>query len=175
MARPAPGPRLGLQGQRHRPSAHSRHVQRAVPQRHLQQRDRRQHRRQLHRSLLPAHGFELRGGGPQGDGRGPALRPLRRGRPPTCAYWPVKSTATDQPLHAEGAPPIVVVGTTRDPATPYKWAQALASQLSSGVLISYDGDGHTAYRMGSSCVDQLVDRYLISRTAPKADVSCPKT
>ncbi|WP_371779800.1 alpha/beta hydrolase [Streptosporangium subroseum] len=96
------------------------------------------------------------------------------GGSPTCAYWPVKTTATDKPLRAEGAPPIVVVGTTRDPATPYRWAQALASQLSSGKLISYDGDGHTAYRMGSSCVDQLVDRYLISRTAPQAGVRCPE-
>src|SRR5205814_420995 len=48
-------------------------------------------------------------------------------------------------IHAPGAQPIVVVGTTRDPATPYRWAVALAHQLDSGVLVSRDGDGHTGY------------------------------
>jgi hypothetical protein len=91
-----------------------------------------------------------------------------------CEFWPVKATGTDQPLRAAGAPPIVVVGTLRDPATPYEWAKALASQLSSGVLLSYDGDGHTAYRTGSSCVDQAVDRYLLNQVAPKSGTLCPK-
>lgn len=40
-----------------------------------------------------------------------------------CTYWPVKATGTARALTAKGAPPIVVVGTTRDPATPYKWAR----------------------------------------------------
>jgi len=44
------------------------------------------------------------------------------------------------------------------------WAQALARQLSSGVLLTYNGDGHTAYERGSSCVDRAVDAYLISLT-----------
>jgi pimeloyl-ACP methyl ester carboxylesterase len=91
-----------------------------------------------------------------------------------CAYWPVKTTAKDKPLHADGAPPIVVVGTERDPATPYEWAKALASQLKSGVLISYNGDGHTAYDTGSTCVDRLVDDYLINQTPPADGTRCPK-
>src|SRR5699024_4404008 len=53
-------------------------------------------------------------------------------------------------------PPIVVIGTTRDPATPHEWADALSEQLDSGVLISYDGDGHTAYGGVSACVDDAV-------------------
>ncbi|GAA3790334.1 alpha/beta hydrolase [Sphaerisporangium flaviroseum] len=91
-----------------------------------------------------------------------------------CEYWPVKPTGTDKPLKAAGAPPILVVGTQRDPATPYEWAKALATQLSSGVLLSYDGDGHTAYRTGSTCIDQAVDRYVISLTAPSNGTLCPK-
>jgi pimeloyl-ACP methyl ester carboxylesterase len=83
-----------------------------------------------------------------------------------CAYWPVKSKTAPRALHAKGAPPIVVVGTIRDPATPYEWAKALASQLSSGRLLTFDGDGHTAYRTGSACVDTLIDRYFISLTPP---------
>lgn len=89
-----------------------------------------------------------------------------------CAYWQVEPTLTPGPVHAEGAPPIVVVGTTRDPATPYAWAQALASQLSSGILVTYEGDGHTAYDMGSSCVDKAIDAYLIDLTVPGAGKRC---
>ncbi|GII89239.1 proteinase [Sphaerisporangium siamense] len=91
-----------------------------------------------------------------------------------CDYWPVKPTGSDRPLKAAGAPPIVVVGTERDPATPYQWAKSLASELSSGVLLSYDGDGHTAYRTGSPCVDEAVDRYLISLDPPRSGTLCPK-
>ncbi|GLX01445.1 proteinase [Microtetraspora sp. NBRC 16547] len=91
-----------------------------------------------------------------------------------CAYWPVAPKGTDKKLTAAGAPPIVVVGTSRDPATPYEWAEGLASQLSSGVLLGFDGDGHTAYRTGSECVDKVVDDYLISLKAPKHGTMCPK-
>jgi hypothetical protein len=91
-----------------------------------------------------------------------------------CAYWPVKPVGTDKPVKAAGAPPILVVGTERDPATPYEWAQGLAAELSSGVLLSYDGDGHTAYKTGSDCVDRAVDDYLISLRPPKSGTSCPK-
>ncbi|CAM5528754.1 hypothetical protein SALBM217S_07347 [Streptomyces griseoloalbus] len=60
-----------------------------------------------------------------------------------CAYWPVRATGEAQRIEAKGAAPIVVVGTTRDPATPYRWAKGLAAQLSSARLLTYDGDGHT--------------------------------
>jgi pimeloyl-ACP methyl ester carboxylesterase len=91
-----------------------------------------------------------------------------------CEYWPVKPTGANKALKAEGSPPILVVGTQRDPATPYEWAKSLASELSSGVLLSYDGDGHTAYRTGSTCVDETVDRYLISLSSPGSGTLCPK-
>jgi pimeloyl-ACP methyl ester carboxylesterase len=78
----------------------------------------------------------------------------------------------DWHLDAKGAAPIVVVGTTRDPATPLRWAQALASQLESGVLITRDGDGHTGYQMGNRCVDDAVETYLIDGDAPKQDLDC---
>ncbi|MDP9848168.1 pimeloyl-ACP methyl ester carboxylesterase [Streptosporangium lutulentum] len=90
-----------------------------------------------------------------------------------CAYWPVKGESKEK-IDAPGAPPIMVVGTERDPATPYEWSEALASQLSSGVLVGFDGDGHTAYLTGSACVDRLVDDYLIDLAVPKDGTSCPK-
>ena len=89
-----------------------------------------------------------------------------------CDYWPVKGTSAPGPIAASGSGPIVVVGTTRDPATPYEWAVNLAKQLEDGHLISYDGDGHTAYLRGSSCVDKAVDAYLLRGTVPKANLRC---
>ncbi|MFI1971574.1 proteinase [Streptomyces cinnamoneus] len=90
----------------------------------------------------------------------------------TCAYWPVPATGTPHRIPASGAAPILVVGTTRDPATPYRWAGALASQLSSGRLLTYDGDGHTAYTRGSSCVDGAVNTYLLTSASPPASQKC---
>jgi pimeloyl-ACP methyl ester carboxylesterase len=88
-----------------------------------------------------------------------------------CAYWPVRGAPVPA-MRAAGAPPILVVGTTRDPATPYRWAQALARDLSTGVLLGWNGDGHTAYKMGSSCVDPIVDRYLIDGAVPGNGTVC---
>ncbi|MEZ0492434.1 alpha/beta hydrolase [Kineococcus sp. TBRC 1896] len=89
-----------------------------------------------------------------------------------CTDWPIAPVGQVRPVHAEGADPILVVGTTRDPATPYAWAQSLAGELSSGHLLTHDGDGHTAYATGSECVDDAVDTYLLSGTAPEEGTTC---
>jgi pimeloyl-ACP methyl ester carboxylesterase len=89
-----------------------------------------------------------------------------------CAYWPVPSPAQPR-IRAAGAPPILVVGNKRDPATPYRWAVALAGDLASGVLLGWNGDGHTAYMMGSSCVDGIVNRYLLGLAVPRGGTLCP--
>jgi pimeloyl-ACP methyl ester carboxylesterase len=89
-----------------------------------------------------------------------------------CANWPVKPEDKPHAIKAPGAKPIVVVGTTRDPATPYEWAVGLARQLDSGVLISRDGDGHTGYNEGNDCVDSAVETYLLKGTAPATDLKC---
>jgi pimeloyl-ACP methyl ester carboxylesterase len=88
-----------------------------------------------------------------------------------CAYWPVRSYPSAA-IHPRRAPPILVVGNLRDPATPYRWAQALARDLPSGVLLGWDGNGHTAYMMGSSCVDSIVNRYLITLAVPRSGTVC---
>ncbi|MFF4531499.1 alpha/beta hydrolase [Streptomyces sp. NPDC001407] len=90
----------------------------------------------------------------------------------TCGYWSVPATGRPHRIPARGAAPILVVGTTRDPATPYPWARSLASQLSSGRLLTYDGDGHTAYTRGSKCVDNAINNYLLTNTPPPADQKC---
>ena len=92
-----------------------------------------------------------------------------------CAYW--KATPTDTPhvIRAADAAPILVVGTTNDPATPYAWAQSLAGQLSSGRLLTMNGDGHTAYRRGSTCIDSAVDAYFLSGSLPAPRTICQQT
>ncbi|MFC9931202.1 alpha/beta hydrolase [Streptomyces sp. NPDC127190] len=89
-----------------------------------------------------------------------------------CAYWPVAATGEPHRIEAKGAAPIVVVGTTRDPATPYRWARSLAGQLASGRLLTYVGDGHTAFGRGSTCIDGAIDTYLLHGTPPPAGKRC---
>ncbi|MFJ5270454.1 alpha/beta hydrolase [Streptomyces sp. NPDC088358] len=89
-----------------------------------------------------------------------------------CAYWPVKPTGEPHRIEAKGAGPILVVGTTRDPATPYAWAESLARQLSSATLLTYVGDGHTAYGRGSVCIDSAINRYLLDGTPPPKGKRC---
>lgn len=87
-------------------------------------------------------------------------------------YWTAPATLAPATVVAAGAAPILVVGTTYDPATPYAWSEALASQLDSATLLTREGDGHTGYRMGSSCVDQAVDAYLLEGTVPADGTVC---
>ncbi|MDJ0376251.1 alpha/beta hydrolase [Cryobacterium sp. PH31-L1] len=89
-----------------------------------------------------------------------------------CADWPYKFTGERTEIHAAGAAPILVVGTTNDPATPYVWAQQLAEQLDSGSLVTYTGEGHTAYNKSNSCVNDAVDSYLVDGIVPASDPQC---
>ncbi|BAJ29380.1 MULTISPECIES: alpha/beta hydrolase [Kitasatospora] len=89
-----------------------------------------------------------------------------------CAYWPDKATGAPHTIRAAGSDPIVVVGTTRDPATPYAWAKSLAGQLEAGRLLTYEGDGHTAYQRQNACVDGAINGYLLGGEAPANGKVC---
>ncbi len=90
-----------------------------------------------------------------------------------CDEWPVEPASKPGPVGAIGADPILVVGTTGDLATPYEWAESLAGQLSSGVLVTYEGFGHLAYLVaGNECVDEAVDGYLLDGTVPDDGLVC---
>ncbi|NMM25594.1 MAG: alpha/beta hydrolase [Phycicoccus sp.] len=89
-----------------------------------------------------------------------------------CGYWPAPANNAPKKVTAAGSGPIVVVGTTRDPATPYKWAQGLASELQNGHLITFNGDGHTAYTRSNSCVNDAVDAYLLKGRVPPDGLKC---
>jgi len=89
-----------------------------------------------------------------------------------CTLWPYPAKAKPETFDAAGADPILVIGTTNDPATPYSWAVSLADQLSSGVLVTYNGEGHTAYGRSNDCITTAVDEYFINGTVPTADPNC---
>ena len=89
-----------------------------------------------------------------------------------CSVWGHNETRKPTQIHAHGAAPILVVGTTGDPATPYAWSKSLAEQLDSGQLLTWEGNGHTAYGGDASCVNDAVDAYLISGTMPKKGLTC---
>ncbi|MFE6256906.1 alpha/beta hydrolase [Agromyces sp. NPDC057865] len=90
----------------------------------------------------------------------------------SCIQWPYQGDRERGEIHASGAAPIMVVGTTGDPATPYDWAVSLADQLDSGVLVTYQGEGHTAYNKSNTCVSDAVESYLIDGTVPASDPRC---
>ncbi|MET0741057.1 MAG: alpha/beta hydrolase [Candidatus Nanopelagicales bacterium] len=91
----------------------------------------------------------------------------------SCALWPADARGSAPvALRATGAAAILVIGTVRDPATPYVWAVEMAEQLESGVLLTFDGDGHTAYNRGSDCIDSTVEDYLVSGTIPEDGRRC---
>ena len=88
-----------------------------------------------------------------------------------CAQWPVPPAADRPTITAKGAPPIVVIGSTGDPATPYEWAQQMAKQLDPGILVTRRGEGHTGFG-NSPCINELVIRYLRQGTLPKDGTVC---
>lgn len=67
-----------------------------------------------------------------------------------------------------------MVGGREDPQTPYPWAQAMADRLESGVLLTRDGVGHGAYGSSGPCINDAVDRYLLSGQAPTDGTTCPQ-
>jgi len=91
-----------------------------------------------------------------------------------CRYLPNLDRVEQIEIKNLNTKPILIVGTTRDPATPYKWAQSLAKVFSSSVLITLDGDGHTGHGRGSTCVDSAVDRYLLTGVTPKSELFCAR-
>jgi len=101
----------------------------------------------------------------------PVFAPLLAWGEAGCAVWPVPPTRPVGPVAAPGAPPILVVGTTNDPATPYAWAVSVAKELDRGVLLTHEGDDHVAY-FYSACVRADVQTYLVSGQTPPSGTVC---
>ncbi|MFD0272558.1 alpha/beta hydrolase [Kitasatospora sp. NPDC127111] len=91
---------------------------------------------------------------------------------PSCAYWPFKTPEKPHTIRAEGSAPILVVGTTGDPATPYASAEALAKGFANATLLTRVGEGHGAFGKGNSCIDAALEAYLVDGTMPAAGTRC---
>ncbi|WP_236240070.1 alpha/beta hydrolase [Streptomyces sp. CC228A] len=94
-----------------------------------------------------------------------------------CSQWPVPGTWDNPVVSAPDAPPILVIGTTGDPATPYEGAAAMAAALGKGVgvEVTYRGEGHGAYNSGDACIKRIVDAYLLNGKVPASGTVCPTT
>jgi hypothetical protein len=88
-----------------------------------------------------------------------------------CAFWPVPPTSTPHRPSVTGLPPVLVVSTTGDPATPYQAGVDLAQALG-GSLLTFDGTQHTVVFQGNACVDGYAEKYLIDLTLPPPDARC---
>ena len=89
-----------------------------------------------------------------------------------CSAWYGHAARGAEPARTSTTAPILVIGTTFDPATPYAWAKALSRQLPTSTLLTYRGDGHTVYGGNSRCIDGAVDDYLLTGNPPKAGTVC---
>lgn len=103
----------------------------------------------------------------------PTFAPYFEGGSTLCAEWPYTADEVPGPFVAAGSNPIIVIGTTGDPATPYQSSVNLAEQLDNGSLITWEGEGHTAYGSAGSCVDDAVDNYFINGEVPEDGLTCP--
>ena len=88
------------------------------------------------------------------------------------AAWPWVSSAKREKVKIAGAQPILLVGNTNDPATPYEMAQSVRRQIPNSRLLTWKSYSHTAYGLGSDCVQETVDKYLVGGVLPDSDVTC---
>lgn len=101
----------------------------------------------------------------------PVFGPLLAWGEAACAVWPARPTRPVGPVSAAGSSPVLLVGTTSDPATPYAWAVSVAHELRRGALLTRVGDDHVAY-FYSSCVRGWVQSYLLSAVTPPPGTVC---
>ena len=101
----------------------------------------------------------------------PIFGPLLAWGEAACAVWPIAPTRVPAPATAQGSPTILVIGTTRDPATPYAWAVNVANELSRGDLLTVEGSDHVSY-FYSACVRDDVQTYLVTLATPPVGATC---
>ncbi|MEU9253957.1 alpha/beta hydrolase [Streptomyces sp. NPDC048270] len=91
-----------------------------------------------------------------------------------CTDWPVAGAWETPDVSAPGSAPILVIGNTGDPATPYEGARRMVERLGPGVGVelTYKGEGHGAYNSGDTCVQDAVNAYLIEGKKPAAGTVC---
>ena len=91
----------------------------------------------------------------------------------SCQQWQPIRTVPPKPT-APTPTKVLVIGNLHDPATPYQGAKDMTTTMGNAELLSWDGEGHTSYLQGSSCVDNYVNAYLVNQTLPPPNTTCPK-
>lgn len=102
----------------------------------------------------------------------PRIGPVFVSTPSPCEFWAVEPRGTADPFSVPNAPPMIVIATTGDPATPYEWGVLLADELATATLLTVEGDAHTAFGSGIRCVDEIVVEYLIDLAMPDEGTRC---
>jgi hypothetical protein len=92
-----------------------------------------------------------------------------------CKYWKAGPQLPPMPLKNIDTTPVIVIGVTNDPATPYKWAQDLAKVFTNAKLLTLNGDGHTGHNQGNNCVDSVVDSYFLTGKIDSKPLICAKS
>ncbi|GAA2827347.1 alpha/beta hydrolase [Kitasatospora sp. CM 4170] len=101
--------------------------------------------------------------------QGVSVEDYQHGR---CENWPFRSPEKPHVVRAEGSTPILVVGSTGDPATPYAAAENLAKGLAHATLLTREGEGHGAFGRGNTCIDAAYEAYLVSGAMPAPGTRC---
>jgi hypothetical protein len=108
--------------------------------------------------------------------KAPVLGPYLAYTGLTCQFFPEPKqdslTRTTNIIREINTTPILIIGTKRDPATPYEWAVGLSRIFNTSILITLDADGHTGQGRGSECVDKAFDTYLLTGKTPQGNLSC---
>lgn len=91
----------------------------------------------------------------------------------SCQQWQLIRTIPPKPRAATPTK-VLVIGNLHDPATPYQGAEDLTRDLGNAELLTWNGQGHTSYLQGSSCIDNYVNRYLVTKALPAMDTTCPR-
>jgi hypothetical protein len=108
--------------------------------------------------------------------KAPVLGPYLAYAGLTCQFFPEPKqdslTRATNSIKEIKTTPIMIIGTLRDPATPYEWAVGLSNIFRDSILLTLDADGHTGQGRGSECVDEAFDSYLISGKAPQGNIFC---
>jgi len=92
-----------------------------------------------------------------------------------CKYWKTEPQLPPMPLKNIDTSPVLVIGVTNDPATPYEWAEDLVKVFTNGKLLTLIGDGHTGHNQGNECVDSLVDSYFLTGKIGSEPLICAKS
>ena len=89
----------------------------------------------------------------------------------SCAFWPAPNTSAPHQPEVAGVPPVLVISTTGDPATPYQAGVNLAKAMG-GRLLTYEATQHTVFMQGDACVDKIGTRYLVDLALPADGTRC---